>query len=193
MVAEATQKHGLDGVYRVKQWLESTTFISLPYNVYENQPVCTVPLLNGDAKRFDLRGHIVDKKKTKEKRPLYVESKRYSSAGVQGTEYVKFVAIAYSALAKEMAEVGDTRSEFMWVTTHPFSVGNWKKLLSRKQVRDALKKYPELLNGQAVKDEWVELLADRLWILVAHEKQHDKLMLSRKELNKVRVALKREA
>lgn len=194
MVAEATQQAGKEGVARVKQWLESTTYIDLPFNVYENQNVCTMPTL-GKAKRFDLRGYILPRKKKKgqPKRPLLVESKRYSVVGGQPAEFQVFLAIAYSVLAREEEDVGDCGTEFMWVTSHPFSQSKWAKLTGRKNIREALRTHSEYLGADGeLNEDTVERLSDRLWLLVFSEKQHDQLMLSTGELWDVHKVLKRK-
>jgi len=178
---------GLKGVLFIKRWLESTTHIDLPFNAYENQAVCTLPLLNGNVKRWDLSGFFLGK----DVRPLVVEAKAYSTPGHQGTEYVKYLANAYSATAKEMAEVGDRRREFIWVTSHPFSQKRWKDLLSRDYMHEALKDNADVLGGNEVDDNLVETLADRLWVLVIHQKQ-ESLLLRPKELLAVHRVLKRK-
>lgn len=193
MVAEATQQVGKEGVTRVKEWLESTTFIELPFNVYENQNTCTVPTLH-EVKRFDLRGYILPKKKKKgkPKRPLFVESKRYSVVGNQAAEFSLFKAIAYSALAWEENELGDCGTEFMWVTSHPFDQSKWPKLTSRSSIQAALEKHPEYLGeGGNIDEDIVERLSKRLWLLVFSEKQQDQLMMSQSELYSVHKVLKR--
>jgi hypothetical protein len=187
MVAEATQMLGLTGVYFVKQWLESTTHLELPWNAYENQTQCTLPLLDGSVKRFDLAGHFLGERR----RPIVVEAKKYTTPGHQGTEYKKYLAIAYSSTAKQLAEIGDPEREFFWVTTHPFSQNNWTDLLSREQIKGALATYPELINGTPVDDSLVERVADRLWLLVLHDKQ-EHLLLSRAELLAVHEKLSRK-
>jgi hypothetical protein len=187
MVAEPTQLLGLEGVYFIKRWLESTTHVDLPWNVYEDSPQCTLVCLDGQLKRFDLAGHFLGL----DRRPLVVEAKKYSTPGHQGTEYVKYLAIAYSSTVRDIQTVGDTKREYLWVTSHPFSQGNWKDLLSRKQVEAALGKHPELLAGKPIDDDVVEKLSNRLWLLVLHDKQ-DGLLLTAEELYAVHGVLKRK-
>lgn len=69
----------------VKVWLEATTWMEFPYNAYEHKHRCVVPLLNKQKKKFDLKGfHLGDKA---QRRDLFVECKRYTSAGAQYTGY----------------------------------------------------------------------------------------------------------
>ncbi|WP_343973320.1 hypothetical protein [Kribbella koreensis] len=188
MAAEETQMLGLKGVYEIKQWLESTTHIRLPFNVYENQAACTVNCLNSEVKRFDIYGHLLRKSPV----PLVVEAKRYTTPGHQGTEFRKFLAIAYSSIVKSIKDNGaDDRREFMWVTFHPFSQGDWPDLLSKAYLREALKVHSGYLAGEEIDEELIDGMPDRLWVLVYHSKQKS-LLLTREELLLAHSVLKRE-
>jgi hypothetical protein len=81
-VAESVQKDGMEGVDLAQRWLESTTWIELPFNVYDNSAVCTLTKLDGTVKRYDLFGSIF----TKPIKPLYVEVKNYDSSGVSNPQ-----------------------------------------------------------------------------------------------------------
>jgi hypothetical protein len=180
MVAEATQKLGMDGVYAIKRWLESTTYLALPFNAYENQPVCTVMRLDGGKKTFDLLGHFLGEHKC----PVVVEAKKYSTPGHQGSMYMEYLANAYSATAYDLKNQGDVRREYVWVTYHPFSQGKWTGLLTKKEVKAAVAQHPQFLGGDAVDDDIAELVSQRLWLLVTHDKQ-DRLTLTSHELHQV--------
>jgi hypothetical protein len=196
MVAEEAQELGRDGVLAVKQWLESTTHVNFDFMVYDNQAKCTLENLSAKPKRFDLEGRFLEKKA----RALSVESKHYKTVGGQAAGFQEFLAIAYSTTARELETIGDTRREYMWVTYHPFAQTLWPKLTKKGNIRKALENYPRFL-GQApnepegtyrdVNEDVVDLLADRLWVLVFSHKQ-EKLMLSPKELSKVFAQLKRK-
>ncbi|WP_344282094.1 hypothetical protein [Actinomadura napierensis] len=187
MVAEGTQHLGLEGALAVKTWLESTTYLELPFNAYEDEPMCTLMLRDGSRKRYDLLGHFLD-----ERRPVVVESKRYTTPGHQGNDFTEFLANAYSATSHDLVTVGDVRREYIWVTTHPFSQTKWKGLTQPDEMRAALKTHSQLLAGEEIDEDRLRLVVSRLWLLVMHEKQK-KLMLNRSELQLVRTVLDRKA
>ncbi len=56
--AESVQKDGMSGVDLAKRWLESTTWVELPFDVYNNAPVCSLRRLGGKVQRYDLFGAI---------------------------------------------------------------------------------------------------------------------------------------
>ncbi|MEV6527297.1 hypothetical protein AB0M43_35750 [Longispora sp. NPDC051575] len=155
--AETVQKQGMDGAYLVKRWLESTTWVELPFDVYNNAPVCTLTRLDGKRKRYDLFGSIHRESPT----PLYVEVKDYNSAGgKQGTEYWEFLANAYTITAQDRRNGEDARREFAWITSHPFSSTDWAKLTSAKRIKTALEEHhPEALDGQQVDADLLGLVA----------------------------------
>lgn len=187
-VAESVQKDGMDGVDLAQRWLESTTWIELPFNVYDNPAVCTLPRLDGKVKRYDLFGSIF----TKPQKPVYVEVKNYDSVGgKQAAEYLEFLANAYSITAKDIQGGQDGRREFMWVTTHPFSLKAWAKLTSPSAIKDALGECPDTLDGQAVDVDLLDLVSDRLWLLVLHRRQEE-LMLTREELSVIEARINRK-
>jgi len=115
---ETSQRLGIEGVQEIKEWLEATTRFAFTYTVYDSEAMCTLSCLNGDKKALDLEGNTT----RSPKRPVSVEAKKYSTPGHQGTEFKKFLAIAYSATAKTIADIGeDPLREFLWITFHPFS------------------------------------------------------------------------
>jgi hypothetical protein len=173
---------------RTKRWLESTTHIELSFDAYDWAPECTVNCLgDGNMQTFDLKGQIY-----KTKSILFVENKSYSSVGNQAHDYMDFLAIAYSATAAEIARTQDPRWEFMWVTTFPFAQGQWTKLTKRSQIRKALEADTSgLLDGQEINEDILDLMADRVWLLVLHKRQLD-LTLSPKELSKIEAKLNRK-
>lgn len=187
-VAEAVQKDGMEGVDLAQRWLESTTWIELPFNVYDNAAVCTLTKLNGRVKRYDLFGSIF----TKPPRPLYVEVKNYDSyGGKQAGEYIEFLANAYSITAKDIQSGQDGRREFMWVTTHPFSLKEWSGLTSPSAIKEALEKYPEVLLDGAADVNLLDVVSDRVWLLVLSRRQ-EQLMLTREELSLIEAQINRK-
>jgi hypothetical protein len=188
MVAEATQLEGLDGTLAVKRWLESTTFMELPFNAYEDEGQCTLVRLDGQKKRYDLSGYFLGKSR----RPIVVESKSYSTVGHQGGDYTEYLANAYSTTARDIATVGDLQREYFWVTSHPFSQSKWARLTSSDELRDALQTHPEVLNGAEADEDLLRDVASRLWLLVRHKRQEE-IALTRDELQQVFTVLKRKA
>jgi hypothetical protein len=187
MPAEQTQEQGRKGVALVQRWLESTTFLELNWNVYDNPEMCEVEHLGG-AKYFDLAGSFLGA----DRREVFVENKNYSSDGGQYGHFQEFLAIAYSATAKiQAAGRSDRKREFMWVTTHPFSLGRWANLASEAEVKLALAAKPEFLNGAEIDESVVRLIATRIWVLVMHEKQID-ISLTQEEVWDVLALLKRK-
>lgn len=188
MAAEEAQELGRKGVLDIKRWLESTTYINVDWIIYDNQPACTVENLSDKPKRFDLMCRFLGKKK----RPLIVECKAYKTVGGQAAGFDDFLATAYSSIARKLDATGDDRAEFMWVTYHPFSQTKWNSLLSKKNIRAALAlpRNVALLGGKAIDEDVVDLLAERLWVLVMHRKQK-KLTLSQTELSRVFAELER--
>jgi hypothetical protein len=186
--AETVQKKGMDGVDLAKRWLESTTWIELPFDVYNNAPVCTLRRLDGNVKRYDLFGSIHHERPI----PLYVEVKDYDSAGgKQAEEYWDFLANAYSITAQDRKDGEDARREFMWVTRHPFSSTDWSELTSAERIKKALEKQPLALNGDAVDADLLAKVSERLWLLVLHKRQEG-LMLTAEELSLVESKLNRK-
>lgn len=178
----------MDGVRLAKRWLESTTWIELPFNVYDNAPVCTLERLDGKKKRYDLFGSIFREPQT----PLYVEVKDYdSSGGKQGTEYWEFLANAYSVTAKDIKDGEDGRREFMWITRHPFQLTSWSELTSPARIAEALEKHPEVLADLKADPTLLATVSDRLWLLVVHKRQ-DELVLTPQELADVEGKLNRK-
>lgn len=187
--AESVQKDGMDGVDLAKRWLESTTWIELPFEVYNNAPVCTLRRLDGKVKRYDLFGSIHTHPPT----PLYVEMKDYDTAGgKQGAEYWEFLANAYSITAQDITDGEDARREFMWITRHPFNSTDWATLTSAERIKKALEDHhPKALNGETINADLLATVSDRLWLLVLHKRQEE-LMLTAEELSIVESKLNRK-
>lgn len=185
--AEENHEAGRQGVLGVKAWLEATTYLTMPWTVYDNAPMCTRLRLDGEVKRYDLAGHFIGAPK----RPAVVEVKAYNNVGAQPTEYVEFLANAYSTTAQEIATRGDTATEFIWVTSHPFSQTKWRELTSRAELEAAINKHPACLGpNHQVDPDLLVTVADRLWLLVRHERQAE-ISLTRTELFKIYEHLER--
>src|SRR3954471_14474713 len=94
MPREDTQETGREAVFRTKRWLESSTYVDLPWNSYGNDAYCRVTCLDGTTKGFDLAGIFLD-----DNRQVFIENKGVNDSGNQLSEYRKFLAIAYSNTA----------------------------------------------------------------------------------------------
>lgn len=187
MVAEATQMKGLEGALAVKRWLESTTHLEFPFNAYEDETLCTLMRLDGHKKRYDLSGFFL----TGGRRPVVVESKNYSGVGNQPGDYIEYLANAYSTAVHDIKNIGDTRRQYFWVTTHPFSQTKWPELTSHQELRQALQAHPAALNGESIDEELLRMVASRLWLFVMPER-HGALTLTRDELQRVFAVLRRK-
>jgi hypothetical protein len=184
---EAQHKAGEEGLELTKRWLESTTWIELPFDCYSNQTVCTVRRLDGEKKVFDAFGYIFTDPHT----PLFVENKAYNNVGNQPKDFWEFLANAYSTTAQAIADGHDAGYEFMWVTTHPFEQTAWPQLTTPDRIKEALEKDPDALGGEEVSLSTLSLVSERLWVLVMHERQ-GRLMLTPGELSKVEGVLNRK-
>lgn len=190
MPAESVQQDGIDGVNLAKRWLESTTWIELPFNVYTNAPVCTLRRLDQQVKRYDLFGSILRNPPA----PLYVEVKNYTTpSSKQPKEHWEFLANAYSITAQDLKDGTDGRREFMWITRHPFSQTDWADLTSAERIKDALTvHHPECLAGEQLDADLLATVSQRLWLLVVHKRQEE-LTLTAQELAMVEGTLNRKA
>lgn len=190
MPDEEVQELGREGVGMVRAWLEATTWMTLPFNAYEDGPRCKVPYIGG-VKKFDLRGYFLGDKH--HRRELTVECKRYTTPGGQSKEFQKFLAIAYSATLKNIRERGSWEEDFIWVTSHPFDLGKWPTLASFDEMKSALEDPDNapLLGGEPIDEELARTVAGRIWLLVLNEKQLE-VTLTTQELKQVMVALDRE-
>lgn len=187
--AEAVQKKGMDGADLAKRWLESTTWIELPFDAYSNAPVCTLRRLDGKVKVYDLFGYIF----TSPAIPLYVESKGFDTpGGKQGKEFWEFLANAYSITAQDLKDGLDALREFWWITRHPFSTTDWSSLTSAERIKTALEgHHPEVLNGESINVDLLGTVSDRVELFVVNKRQED-FMLTPEELALVESKLNRK-
>jgi hypothetical protein len=188
-VAESVQQKGSEGVDLAKRWLESTTWIELPFDVYHNAPICTLRRLDGNVKRYDLFGSIHGNPNT----PLYIESKNYdSTGGKQATEFWEFLANAYSITANDLRDGEDARREFWWITRMPFSLNNWSTLTTADRIKTALEDHhPDCLAGHEIKVDLLSTVADRIEVFVVNKRMED-FMLTPEELNLIESKLNRK-
>ncbi|MCB8914009.1 hypothetical protein KUG88_28320 [Rhodococcus rhodochrous] len=185
---ERMHKKGAEGVDLARLILESTTWIELPFDAADNETVCTLERLDGEDKAYDAMGFILREPKV----PLYVESKNYDVTGNQGADFSEFLANAYSITARDLIRKKvDGRREFMWFTTHPFSLNRWSDLVSPGEIKRALANHPEVLDGEGINLDVLSIVSDRLWLINVHHKQSE-LTLSAEELNRIEALLNRK-
>jgi hypothetical protein len=187
MAAETSHVAGQRGVQKVKQWLESTTHVALPWSVYDHPAMTTLPRLDGAKKVYDLSGYFLGANR----RPIFIESKHHFTEGGQGVAYPEYLANAYSTTSKSLLDGVDTGREYMWVTWHPFLQSRWSKLTATEEIHVALRRYPEVLNGSSIEEELVRKVASRLWLVVLSKRQEE-LSLTREELRKTQQVIDRE-
>lgn len=187
MAAEATQEKGRRGVERAKRWLEATTYLELQFNVYQHEAMCEVEHLNG-VKRFDMYGFFLGP----DRREVFVENKDYKAEEDLYAQFQEFLAVAYSATAHSLkGKKTDRKTEFMWVTTHPFRMARWAHLATPEEIQIALKKHADFLKGESIDDDLVRTVADRIWVLVLNERQLE-ISLTHTEVLEIMPKLKRK-
>ncbi|MEU6248383.1 hypothetical protein [Glycomyces sp. NPDC047010] len=187
MVAEGAHMQGLIGVKKAQLFLESTTFITLPWNVCENQNQTRFLRLDKEIKHFDLAGYFLGERRP----PLAVENKAYNHVGSQAEDYTEYLANAYSITARACEDGADDEREFMWLTTHPFAQGKWPRLRSPEEIAAALERHPDALAGRQIDSDLLQLVSGRLWLIPLHDR-HTELVLDRSELFKIHETLKRK-
>ena len=186
MSAEATQEKGRRAVAHTKRWLEATTYVELQFNAYEHDSMCELELLSG-TKTFDMFGFMLGANR----RPVYVENKDDTNISRLYMAYQEFLANAYSATARRIQTTKDQKTEFMWVSTHPFNQDGWGKLTTPDELKTALAKNPDVLGGAAIDDDLVRTVAQRIWVLVMNERQLE-ISLTHEEVLLVMPTLKRK-
>lgn len=185
MVAgEQQHEAGRDGVRRVKRWLESTTRFSVPWDVYGSPNQTTVKLLSGEAKGYDIAGHLIGEEGASGP-PFYGEVKHYHSVSDQPTLYHEYLARSYSAARQATSKDHDPELEFMWVTWHPFSQGKFLELCGVDEIEEACGIHAEYLGGEEFDSGFAAILARRLWLLIVNPRQEE-MTMSRTFLGEVR-------
>lgn len=178
MPAEETQEQGRQGVEDVKRWLEATVRFELRYDAYTT-PVRTTLQTAAGQKTFDLRGDHFDEE-YEHPVEMYVEVKRYTTAEHLGSEWIDFVANAYSATHTAWDRMGrDPEWEFMFASTHPWSPTKFWKATEPESVREACNERPALMPGAGLIDERVQAVSDRLFLWLISRRQDDMTMAKR--------------
>jgi hypothetical protein len=199
--AEETHKIGEEGAAQIRRWLDSTYRFKIYQSIYDLDPAgkpypkLRVPQLVASPEganpeppyeRFDLIGTVLDENGVSGN-TLYVECKKYSQAGNQGTLYDEYLAVCYSAFVHLSRQVGAPIDvEFMWATTHPFSLGNYANLTTADQIQAACAAHPDRLGDEAFDMSIARQLEGRLWLAVVNQRVNE--MIMGLELQKVVVA-----
>lgn len=191
MAKETAHRIGYEGLHEVKEWLEATTRFAFTYTVWDREPMCTLECPDGTKKALDLEGITVGKPKDPP-RPVSVECKKYTTVGGQAQGYREFLAVAYANTAHTIdSGGGDAEREFLWVTYHPFSQNTWNQLLTVSHLRKCVEEYKSLLNGAAIDDDLLSTVAQRIGVLVVHQRQVD-LRLTKEEAGLALLHLRKE-
>lgn len=168
---------GAEAVQRVKRWLEGTMRVSQSYTnidgVWARKLSLRWPHGNEAPFSFDLGG--VMRGGDWDGQMFCAEVKWRKNASDQGTEYKSFLAKCYVALSQQYM-LGD---HYMWITWAPFRARDWDQLTQPHTIREAVLAESERIFGTqgreaaaaAVKNEFVEELSARLWLIVMSEKQ----------------------
>jgi hypothetical protein len=170
---------GREGVKRVKRLLEGTMRFQLPYDAYKNRERVVLPMLvEGQRKFYDLKGVCLDEG-GQVGAEIYIESKAVSDAGQQGTEFKDFLARAYSATMRIKGDNGlDPKHEFMWATTCPWKGSGFRRVATRAELLDAVKKADDKIipKDHNIDEAVVEAVANRLWVWVIAERHEEMIM-----------------
>jgi hypothetical protein len=176
LLAEELQEHGRDGLRNVKRWLEATLRFELPYLVHANAARCTLALANGRTKLFDLAGDHFDELRGRP-RQIYVEVKHAGTEGNLSSDWIDFVANAYSATHVQWDLLRrDPELEFMFASTNPWSARRYAKMTDPESVIDACQKRPAVMPPGGLDDTRARVLAERLFLWVVPRRQDDMTM-----------------
>ncbi|MEO3763904.1 hypothetical protein [Streptomyces sp. B8F3] len=177
MPGEEAHLVGAEAVRRAKQWLEGTMRVSQSYpnteGVWASKLTLCWPHGNRKQFSFDLGGVMRGGEWHGEM--FCAEVKWRKNASDQGTEYKSFLAKCYVALSQEYM-LGD---HFMWISWAPFRANDWDQLTTPEVIREAVFLEAQRALGTAdrveaaelIKNEVVEDLSKRLWLVVLSEKQ----------------------
>jgi hypothetical protein len=184
---QAEQLHvmGEKGAKRIFRWLNSTGRFSMSHTAYDLDPAsglptdhCRIETMDGGYETFDLFGTLMSEKAQTGDR-LLVECKEYSSSGNQGKLYREYLVVCYSAFHRRWKVAEQEPSlQFMWATSHPFSVSDWSQLKKWEMIRDACEEndLKPLLGGEAFDNDVGRALAQRLWLSVVNDRVDEMMM-----------------
>lgn len=130
-------------------------------------PYLTFTKPAGGEFSFDLGGYL--KEDPFDRAQFFCEVKNYTGAHDQHPLYQEYLAKCYAVWASTRRPY-----EFMWITWHPFQVGEWASLCSADKLARAVEAHPEYLPAEHEIDyAGCKDLAERLWLIVLSVKQED--------------------
>ncbi|MFE1104896.1 hypothetical protein ACFW5U_03415 [Streptomyces rochei] len=177
MPGEEAHLVGAEAVQRAKRWLEGTMRVAQSYTNTDGAwaKKLTLHWPHGNEKQFsyDLGG--VMRGGDWDGQMFCAEIKWRRNSSDQGTEYKSFLAKCYVALSKDYM-LGD---HYMWISWAPFRARDWNVLTAPDTIREAVLAESARALGtedpdearELIKDEIVDELSARLWIVVMSEKQ----------------------
>jgi len=195
VVAEEAHEKGRQGVTEVKRWLEATMRFEVRYTIYDQVARVMLPLPGGGSKRYDMVAQHFndDKERTASGFDVYIEVKNVgalSTAMKQDTQFIEFVATAYSAREAGFDALGrDPGYEFMFATKHPWDVKNYLKFATAEFVAECCASHEALVPNDRLDESRAAELADRLWVWIVPKRQDD-MTMGRAHLGFVWQALK---
>jgi hypothetical protein len=173
-LGETLHATGSDGVQRAKRWLELTGRARVPWQRYESlhTPYLTFARPGGNEFSFDLGGYLTGDPFNNVQ--FLAEVKKYQEAGDQHVLYQEYLAKCYRAASIRGP------FEFMWITWHPFQVGEWRDLCGAAKVRASVEMHRSayLEEGEGLDESLCAGIAERLWLIVLSEKQESLCLTS---------------
>lgn len=193
MSGEALHEKGREGARRAKEWLDATTRADVRWVNPDRVavPKLTFEWADGSGPySFDIGGLLLGGDKNNEE--FLGEVKNYVDASDQGSLYTEYLAKCYRAFTTRP----DRCDNFIWVTWAPFKSNSWSALCTPGEISKAVLKHrKKALNLEAETEAQevldglqnvLQVIADRLWLLVLSEKQEKHLVLSKEHLGVVR-------
>jgi hypothetical protein len=198
LAGEELHRMGEIGARTVKRWLESTTRFQITHDIYGTGPEgaishLRVGLLDGTVERFDLFGHVLDTD-GQATDSIHIECKDYSAAGDQGDLYFEYLAVCYSAYARDYARLQTPPSmQFMWATTHPFAQTKYRRLSRHadglpEEIETACVSHAARLGEYRFDPAIADELGKRLWLCIVNPRVEE-MMMSPAMLGEVRKIL----
>jgi hypothetical protein len=198
-VHQGEDQHALGemGAKRIYRWLNSTGRFNMSHTAYDLDPQsgqptdhCRVEQLNGSVEKFDLFGELLGKDAKPGDR-IYVECKNYESAANQGKLYREYLAVCYSAFYRRWeAASAEPSEQYMWATSHPFSLSEWAGLCKFEAIQAACQdpEYVPRLGGKGFDADVARALAPRLWLSIVNGRVEE-MMMGDELLGAVRAAM----
>lgn len=186
MAGEVLHARGAEGVRRAKLWLDRTTRAEARWLVPDTIAVnkLTFKWHDGSTYSFDLGGLL--RFGGHDQEIFVAECKFYSGHHAQGTMFTEFIAKCYRARLIDPARA----DQFIWITWAPFLVTKWEHLAKPSYIREAIHKHGLKCVGKGdtagidaeIDDDLIKDLAERLHVIVLHERQEEFFVMSKEHL-----------